>query len=526
MANNDPNTISTIVMIDDDADFLHVMQRRLQSQRAELAASGTLDVRTFTDPVEALVNLPAEGICVIIVDYNMQSTTGLDWLPRFIKAGVGPVIMLTNLNDAKVAAEAFRTGAADFIAKGDVMADDSRIARAIRDAVHHYRLEERNALLTRQLKLMNIELEAKNKRLRELTETAHQFVDDVAHDFRTPLTVIQQYASIVAEGIGGPVTSRQREHLGTISEATRDLSEMVDDFLDSSKLRARSLSLDRSPHTAEEVLGSLNSTLDVRATPKQLTIEQSIEPGMPSIFADLSKSVRVLTNLVVNAIKVTPAGRTLRLFAKPTESGDVSIGVTDQGPGLAPDDLKIIFNRFQQLDDSQSSDSKGFGLGLSIVKQLTWLNLGKVEVQSELGVGSTFSFTVPALDERRILACYFDSIQSLEDAGDLWMLQIRTRNESLDATQLRRLISTSCYPMDLIFQDAGEHLLHLLGVSRDPEAWADRLRDSIARFGRSVGQRDILEVSIKAQGPWSRDMERSKLSDALIECTATRSYHA
>lgn len=526
MVNNDPNAVSAIVMIDDDADFLHVIQRRLQAKRGEYSAPGTLEVRTFSDPVEALVNLPADGICVIIVDYNMKGTTGLDWLPRFIKAGIGPVILLTSLNDGKVAAEAFRAGAADFIAKGEVMADDSRLTRAIREAVHRFRLEDRNVSLTRQLKLMNIELEVKNKRLRELTETAHQFVDDVAHDFRTPLTVIQQYASIVADGIDGPVTGTQRDHLAIVAEATRDLSEMVDDFLDSSKLRARSLSLDRSPHKAEDVLDSVNSTLDVRAVPKQIIVERLVSPGTPAIFADLSKASRVLTNLVVNAIKVTPAGRKLLLWAKPTESGDVSIGVTDQGPGLAPDDLKIIFNRFQQLNESQPSDTKGFGLGLSIVKQLAWLNLGKVEVQSELGAGSTFSFTVPAFDQRRILSCYFDSIQSLEEAGDLWLLQVRARNEALDTSHLRRLISMSCYPMDLILQTADEHVLHVLGVSRDPDAWANRLRDSIARFGRSVGPQAALELSIKAEGPWLRDMDRGKLSDSLVEWLGTGGCYA
>src|ERR1700683_4084671 len=252
MTTSDSTVVRSIVLVDDDADFLHVVKRNLQAQRAEYAPTGPVEIHTYTDPVEALVNLPAEGVCVVVLDFSMTGSTGLDWLPKVLKAGLGPVILLTSNNDAKVAADGFRAGAADFIAKGDLLSDEKRLARAIREAVHHYRLEERNSLLTRQLKLVNIELEAKNKRLHELTETAHQFVDDVAHDFRTPLTVIQQYASLVSDGLAGPVSDTQRGHLGVVAEATQDLSEMVDDFLDSSKLRARALSIYRHSNSPVE----------------------------------------------------------------------------------------------------------------------------------------------------------------------------------------------------------------------------------------------------------------------------------
>jgi signal transduction histidine kinase len=525
MTTSDSTVVRSIVLVDDDADFLHVVKRNLQAQRAEYAPTGPVEIHTYTDPVEALVNLPAEGVCVVVLDFSMTGSTGLDWLPKVLKAGLGPVILLTSNNDAKVAADAFRAGAADFIAKGDLLSDEKRLARAIREAVHHYRLEERNSLLTRQLKLVNIELEAKNKRLHELTETAHQFVDDVAHDFRTPLTVIQQYASLVSDGLAGPVSDTQRGHLGVVAEATQDLSEMVDDFLDSSKLRARALSIYRQSHSPVELLDSIEPMLKVRAVPKKISIDRSIAEDTPRFFADLSKAGRVLTNLVVNALKVTPDGRGLHLWAKPTETGDVRIGVTDEGPGLKPEDLKIIFDRFQQLGQPQLINTKGFGLGLSIVKQLAWLNLGGIEVQSEFGKGSTFAFTLPAFDLERILACYLETIKLSEEAGDYWMLRIRSPEGAPELPMLYRLVSSFCYATDLVMQDEDGPGVTALGISRDASAWANRLRERTARFNQSLEDQKRPDLEIKVEGPWVRDAEDTKIFETLLDCLSNRSCH-
>ena len=316
MASNDTTVVRSIVLIDDDLDFLHVVERRLQSQQAEYAPSGPVKIHIFSDPVEATVSLPAEGISVVFIDYNMPGCTGLDFIPNLVKANVGPVILLTNQNDAKIAAAAFRAGISDYMAKADIISDDQRLGRTIREAVHRYRLEARNSTLTRELKLVNVELEAKNERLKELTETAHHFVDDVAHDLRTPLTVIDQYASILAEGLCGPVNPRQVKHLETISEATHDMAEMVDDFLDSSKLKARALAIDRASHTVQELFESVVPLLEVRAKPKDASIRQSVSQDAGRFFGDLSKIGRVLINLAVNAIKVSPQGGSMRIVRR------------------------------------------------------------------------------------------------------------------------------------------------------------------------------------------------------------------
>jgi hypothetical protein len=520
---NSENTLSlrSVVLVDDDVDFLHVLQHRLQKHRAELNPSNTVEIRSFADPIEALVNLPAQEICVVVLDYRLRDSKGTEWLPKFLKAGLGPVIVLTNDNDAKTAAEIFRNGATDFIGKSEVATEDRRLEWAIREAAQRYRLEERNTSLTRQLKLLNLELEQKNRRLKDLTETAHRFVDDVAHDFRNPLTVIQQYAAIITEGISGPVNDGQRGHLDVISEATRELSEMVDDFLDSSKLRARVLSMRREEHTVSELFASVEATLKVRSEAKRLRIEQVIPETIATFFGDHSKAGRVLTNLAVNAIKVSPLEGQLKLWAKEEENGDIRIGVTDEGPGMEAAEQKIIFERFRQLDEPVLADAKGFGLGLSIVKQLTWLNLGEVEVESEPHRGSTFSFTLPRFDLRRIIDRYLQNIQSFEERGEFWLLQLCSRGDEPNVSELFRLISSFCYPMDLVWADIEGQMVKAIGVSQDPEAWGNRLRNEISAMSLRDDKKNAFELEIKKSGPWSRGTERAVMAKTLFECLCT-----
>ncbi|HEY4329872.1 MAG TPA: HAMP domain-containing sensor histidine kinase, partial [Phycisphaerae bacterium] len=321
-------------------------------------------------------------------------------------------------------------------------------------------------------------------------------------------------------------TDGQRDHLSTITEATRELTEMVDDFLDSSKLRSRALSIYRQRHTVHELFDFVEPMITVRAQPKRIKLERLIPQGIPPFFCDLSKAARVLTNLAVNAIKATPEGLPLQLWSQTTPDGDTTIGITDQGPGLRPEDLRIIFERFKQLEEPQLAGTKGFGLGLSIVKQLTWLNLGSIQIQSERGKGSTFSFTLPACDLTRIVSCFLENIQSLDEVGDIWMLRIRSPGHAPDVSMLRRVISTFCYPMDIVLEGPDAATVNVLGVSRNPEAWSARIRKEIARFHRSITENDAPELDIQIAGPWLRDADRLKLHPALIVALNGELAHA
>lgn len=345
---------------------------------------------------------------------------------------------------------------------------------------------------------VNAELQGKNSRLAEMTQTAHRFVDNVAHEFRTPLTVIKEFSSILCDGLGGPVTDDQREYLGYVTSASDDLAQMVDDFLDSSKLRARTLRVDRRPHTVASILTAVRPMLRQRAATKEIEMIERIAPGLPEVFCDAEKAGRVLVNLVVNAVKFSPPGSTITLAAEADDEGRVWIGVSDSGPGLSEEELAVVGERFRQVGDPQRTSGKGFGLGLNIAKELVWLNLGAMRIRSEVGVGSEFAFSLSPADPRRVVAAWREAMAGVSGgeggaAGakrvvSLWAVV----GEGEDVESLRRALASVSQATDLVLpgrgNDEGGAGVLLLGVSDDEAGWAARL--TAAWAARQRGDRN------------------------------------
>ena len=247
------------------------------------------------------------------------------------------------------------------------------------------------------------QLERTNARYAELYKTAQRFVEDVSHEFRTPLTVVKGYAEAMADGLAGPITGEQKEFLGYVSDRTRNLAQMVDDLLDSSKLRAGTMRIDRKRHRVEEIIAHARMMIVAKAAANQIELIEDLDADLPDVYADAEKSGRVLVNFAVNAIKFSPPGGRITLWARHTAEGGAEIGVTDQGPGISLEDQNLLFERFRQVGDTQNSSAKGFGLGLNIARDLVALNLGQIRVVSSPGQGSTFSFTLPPDEPPKIL---------------------------------------------------------------------------------------------------------------------------
>lgn len=442
----------------------------------------------------------------VLLDYNLPDMDGIEFMQTLaeeFEPSCLPVVMLTGQGNEAVAVEAMKSGVRDYLVKGNVTSEALR--RAIRNVIEKVWLERMNQQLGQQLQDANQDLKKKNEKLSQLTETAHRFVDNVAHDFRTPLTVIQEFSSIIADGLGGAVTDQQQEYLQYINTATRDLAQMVDDFLDSSKLKARVLRVDRKPQETAQIIRSVQSTLQTRAAMKEIELIEEVHPDLPLAFVDTEKIQRVIMNLAVNAIKFSPEGSKIVLWAKPHANGGVEVGVTDQGPGLTEEDVKVIFDRFKQVGDIQRASTKGFGLGLNIAKELVWLNLGEVDVTSERGQGSTFSFTLPSCDLNAILAHYFERLAELADSPEsITVLQITTSPPPTDLESIRSFLASTCHPMDLILQLPKQEAILAIGSATESYRWISRLRTSWCA---------------KHQGTNSEEP-----TDLLVQCTACVAY--
>jgi signal transduction histidine kinase len=501
-----------VIVIDDNPDHLNLLAAALSRGDGRSTVKLATPIHTYTDPAEALAALPADKTTVILCDYNMPSGTGLHWLADLLRPNCGPVILLTAEGDEHVAAQSLKMGAADYLIKDDVITNPDVLFQSIREALRRHKLERRNRDLSQQLKLANRDLERKNVKLGELTETAHRFVDDVAHEFRTPLTVIKEFAGIIADGLGGPVSDEQTEYLQYIDSATRELAQMVDDFLDTSRIKAGSLRVDRREHDVAELFDAIDPMVRGRAKAKSVQVEQAVEPDLGQVFCDLDKAVRALVNLSVNAVKFSPQGGRVRLWARQSDHGDVLIGVSDQGPGIAPQDLKVIGDRFRQVGVSQPGAIKGFGLGLNIARDLICLNLGDMRVQSELGKGSTFAFTLPGCMPDRVLRCYIDTIVERQKQDSLTLLQVTASSEGDEAESLRQFFASASYPLDLVIKAIGEPMILLLGATNEPDNWISRLKMAWDASAEAGGRSASPSFDIRWIGTW----ERREIEDQML----------
>jgi len=340
--------------------------------------------------------------------------------------------------------------------------------RALQEA--NSSLERRVTERTRALNEANVALERNNRRLAEVTDTALRFTDDVAHDFRTPLAVILDFASLMQDGLAGVVSPEQGEHLGLIADAARELSSLVDDFLDTSRLRAGRLRVHRARHTVHELLESTRKVLQAKAAERRVTLLTQASESLPLIYADADRARRVIMNLAVNAIKFSREGGEVRIEAS-SQGGEVLIRVIDQGPGMSPQDVEGLFQRFRQTSTGRRASSKGFGLGLSIAAEFVSINLGVISVVSALGKGSTFEFTLPRCDSASILQHALERIADRDPSSGVRAFLVADSSGSWSPDQL-------C-----------EHL-------------TDRLRPHEVQVPRSDGRSVLVVGAIDAEDDW------------------------
>ncbi|WPB82059.1 ATP-binding protein [Archangium violaceum] len=240
-------------------------------------------------------------------------------------------------------------------------------------------------------------LAMENARLYQAAQRATKVRDEVlgivAHDLRSPLNSISLWLQVVERQIqklgSADLQTRSQEALGSISSSCRRMGRLIQDLLDVARLEAGRLSLNVSPQTPASLLREAVDSAGPEATGHQLHLDAPEEA--PHVLADRDRLLQVFSNLLGNALKFTPAGGEIRVGAR-VEGEQVRFHVRDTGPGIPPESLAHIFDRFWQAN---RTDRRGAGLGLSIARGIVEAHGGTLQVESEPGRGSTFSFTVP-----------------------------------------------------------------------------------------------------------------------------------
>ena len=238
--------------------------------------------------------------------------------------------------------------------------------------------------------------------LRKLERIRRDFVANVSHEFRTPLTAIQGFSETLIAGAINDPNNRDR-FLAIILDHSRRLARLTEDLLRLSEMDAERLELEIRRVGVAQLVESCYETAQRRATEKGLYLSLQLPPSMPDVAGDTRRLQEVLQNLLDNAIQYTLPGGKIILSAE-TKSDEVILTVSDTGIGIPQADQPRIFERFYRVDAARSREAGGTGLGLSIAKHLIEAHGGRLWVESEIGLGSKFHFSVPVFDPERSTA--------------------------------------------------------------------------------------------------------------------------
>ncbi len=410
-----------ILVVDDEPHFELIVRKAFRRQiRAEeynfiFALNGVQALQKIEEHPE---------IEMVLSDINMPEMDGLTLLGKLNELyPLLRTVVITAYADMSNIRTAMNGGAFDFLIKPIGLED---LKKTI----------EKTLRQVRQLReLERIRREKENARrelvdhLQKMDKLKDDFLANISHELNTPLNGIIGITESLSDGAAGPLSLGVRDNLDMVISSGKRLSSLVHDLLDFSKLKNSDLKLNLKPlqisSVAQAVLGLCRPLL----AGKELTLHNEISENLPLVLADENRLEQILYNLVGNAIKFTEKGH---VKATAQVHGDlVEIAITDTGPGIPEEYHESIFNSFEQLESSETRKYSGTGLGLAITRQLVQLHGGVIGIQSEVGAGSCFSFTLPVcldqdarvadpeMEERRILTWEMDDSAPQPVASDL-----------------------------------------------------------------------------------------------------------
>lgn len=231
-------------------------------------------------------------------------------------------------------------------------------------------------------------------KLNELERLKSEFIANISHEFRTPLTSLREANNLLLDGIAGKTTEKQQRLLKITKEESEKLIKMINDFLDLSKMEAGMIRYNFAPSDINIVFENAINEIRLLAESKEIDLKLETQKRLPIVFMDSEKIKQVMINLLSNAVKFTPNGGKISVVAR-TEDSNIYVEVKDTGMGIAKENLLKIFDKFQQVDTGINHKLRGTGLGLSIAKHIVVTHNGRIWAESRLGKGSTFKFVLP-----------------------------------------------------------------------------------------------------------------------------------
>ena len=364
-----------------------------------------------------------------------------------------PIVVLANSEDGRLAVDTLSAGAQEFLLTSQI--EPEFLERIIRCSTERMKQD-------REIREQRVQLQQKLESYRHL-------LCHVSHDFRTPLTVIREYASLMQDGVVGELNSEQRNFQQIIADRADDLSNMVDDMLDSSRLEADAIDISRRPARIDEIIRMVRTAIGRKSLLSDVKVTWSDTTEIPEVFCDPQKASRVLTTLTTKAIRsCSEPGHVHISISVDSARSEVTVSVSDNGPGLDASELNMLLTRFQQPGLSTQRCDQEFGLDLTIARELADLNWGHITVESKLGVGSTFSFTLPVNDHVTIVSRNLSRLTRLNTVPSIACVRVALADcdDEWDADQIDAFWMYTLQRHDLVLKQRDHVWILLLPTQR------------------------------------------------------------
>jgi len=362
-----------------------------------------------------------------------------------------PVIFVSGGIGEETAIDGLKAGATDYVLKDHLNRLAPAVKRALKERAERVRRKRAEA---RMVRFQNRLVEA-NRDLTRRNQEIQSFYHTLSHELKTPLTAAREFVSIVLDGLAGPLEPKQRQYLTTALGSCEQLRLCIDDLLDATRLETGKLALDFKLASIEGLVSEAIKVIERKAEAKGIRLELEIEPNLAPVALNEHRITQVLTNLLNNAIKYTPARGVIRVEVKESrvQPDMVEISLTDTGCGIAKEEQQRIFDRLYQVRHGDAATEQGIGLGLYLCRELARLHGGTIRVDSAPGEGSTFTVTLPRTQGSR-----HGSVLVIDDDPDLLeMMELLLASEQYDVRTARdgeeglRLMRRQ--PVDIVILD-------------------------------------------------------------------------
>ena len=364
------------------------------SPTADALRSVGLVVRHHVDPARALGAMPEAGRVLVVVDAALVAGPNLVWLAVFAEIGTGPVLLLADEGDPHAVGRALRAGADDFLFRSDVIDHPERAKRLIAHALARYEL--RGAAEDGEQASPPDAFFAPQGRPAIRRDPLEGYITEAVQEFCTPLTVVREFAAILAEGLGGELTDKQAEYLGYIESASSDLLEMFDAFRDAIRLRCQALPYQPEERDVQDIFERALGRARARLDAKSLVVSCTVGDGAGRIHADESHMEHVIAAMLRRAARVTPRGGTVRLWSRTAPGGTIEIGVTDEGPRPTSSDVAILRDGSFADAIHRRSVTRVFGVDMELARSLARIGGGALCLAQAVGGGATMSLRLQA----------------------------------------------------------------------------------------------------------------------------------